>query len=693
MRIATLLQISSLVAAVYAEDGQWVRYQKPYFAAYGCKMGVDAAANFCGTKEGAKIFKCACTNENALVSWMDCGKKFYPHISFDKFVDGIISLCEENTTPAVDLEKNDLLNMYDTNKDKVVLISNVSSPDFQRNGTSFPITSPFIKKKAYPSYMAYYNRWTNDNTSHYMGIALLSFIGLVMILSGVVNWCERFNIDLVPKFIKKNFTLALLGKRHLHSNGFGLNPDRLETIFITFIFLYSLLGCLIIGYKYVDGDTVFTNYEGGTSRYYGDRAAIMVCYQLPLLFIFPGRNNFFQLISRWKYSRFITLHKWLARIIFMEILIHGCAMASQTYAIKKFTRFGVPWYREGITAAVTAAVIIMFAMPPFRRRYYEMFFAIHLVLVVQFLWLAWRHAKNLNYVQYHWACIAIWIFDRLLRVCRIVLLGGSKEAEIQYFPGEEIIKITTSGSSLMKPYPGAHAFVHFLTPTKFWQSHPFTVYPSVEKDGYIHFTCRVKRGITRNIADLAMANPDGKITMRIAIDGFYGEQSPYQNYDKVVLITGGTGLSGPFYHAKKLIETNPEKEVKLYWSVRTYQSIASYLPEIESLKDTNIKIGIYVSNPEFSASSSSSDDNKEKTEPLDSTTDEYITSALSLANVKHGRMSASEIVIGEINEANGSVAFGACAHTEVVDEVRRTVASLVTSTRNKIDYFEEMQMW
>ena len=133
--------------------------------------------------------------------------------------------------------------------------------------------------------------------------------------------------------------------------------------------------------------------------------------------------------------------------------------------------------------------------------------------------------------------------------------------------------------------------------------------------------------------------------------------------------------------------------MKLYWSVRTYQSIASYLPEIESLKDTNIKIGIYVSNPEFSASSSSSDDNKEKTEPLGSTTDEYITSALSFASVKHGRMSASEIVIGEINEANGSVAFGACAHTEVVDEVRRTVASLVTSTRNKIDYFEEMQMW
>ena len=190
-----------------------------------------------------------------------------------------------------------------------------------------------------------------------------------------------------------------------------------------------------------------------------------------------------------------------------------------------------------------------------------------------------------------------------------------------------------------------------------------------------------------------MASPDGKITMKVAIDGFYGEQSPYQNYDKVVLITGGTGLSGPFYHAKELSQKTPEKEIKLYWSVRTYQSIKSYLPELLSLKDTNVKPIIYVGKPELSSISTSSDDNKEKDSTSDVNSDDAITSALSFAEFRHGRLPASEIVVNEVNEANGSIAFGACAHPESVDEVRRTVASVVTSVSHRVDYFEEMQMW
>lgn len=695
MKIASLVQLIVLCTAGANAQGGWVKYGKDYYSAMGCKIGVDKVANFCGTTEVAKTYNCICTNENALVSWLECGKANHPDVDFNKFLDQVVDLCHENAKPKPKKTFNSefLLKLYDDNKDRIVSVQNASSSDFPKTNTSFPVTGPAVKKAAYPAYMSYYNRWQNINVSHYLGIAFLAFVGFILIASGVINWAQRFNVNTVPKFIKKYITMGILGKTHLHSNGIGLNPDRLETIFIAFTFLYSLLGCVVIGFYYVKGDPVFTNYQAGTSRYYGDRAAILLSYQLPLLFIFPGRNNFFQLVSRWKYSRFVTLHKWFARIIFMEILIHGCAMASQTYALKKFTRFGTDWYREGITAAVTASVIIIFAMGPLRKHYYEFFLVAHIILVVQFLWLAWRHASSQDYQNYYWACVAIWVFDRFIRLCRITLHGVAKTADVQYFPGEEIIKVTVDESKILKTHPGAHAFVYFLTPTKFWQSHPFTAYPSVEQPGKINFVCRVKKGITRNLADKAMAAANGKLTMKIAVEGFYGEQTPYQNYDKAVFITGGTGIAGPFYHAKKLSQTNPDKEIKLYWSVRTYQSIICFIPEIQSFKDTNVKPIIYISKPELSSSSGSSDDNKEKDSSPNLEGDEAIIAAVSFADIRHGRMSTCEIVTNEIEEANGSIAFGACAHTQVVDEVRRTVASVLTSTSNRVDYYEEMQMW
>ena len=691
MRLESLVWLAALSTTANAAEG-WVRYGEDYYSSMGCKIGVDKVAQFCGTKEAAKVYKCICKNENALVSWMECGKTNYPHVNFDKYVDQLVEQCAAVKT-VKDFGADYLKKLYEDNVDRIVSVKNASSPDFEKVNTSYPITGPAVKKAAHIAYMSYYNRWQNINVSHYIGIAYLAFVGFILIASGIINWADRFNINLVPKPVQKYVTLGLVGKNHLKSNLLGVTPDMLETLFITVTVLYSFLASVIIGFHYVHGDPVFLKYQGGTSRYYGDRSAIISCYQVPLLFLFPGRNNLFQWVSRWKYSRFVTFHKWLARTIFLEILIHSFAMASQTIGINKPARLHKYWYVEGIAATVAGGFIIIFAFAPVRRMMYDCFLYIHIILVVQFLWLSWVHCKFLSYENYYWACIAIWCFDRFARLARIAMYGVTKTAEIQYYPGEEVIKVTVPESSIMKAHPGAHAFISFLTPARFFQSHPFTAYPAVDRPGYIHFTCRVKKGITKYIAGKAMASPDGKITMKVAIDGFYGEQSPFQNYDKVVLITGGTGLSGPFYHAKELSQKTPEKEIKLYWSVRTYQSIKSYLPELLSLKDTNVKPIIYVDKPELSSISTSSDDNKEKDSTSDVNSDDAITSALSFAEFRHGRLPASEIVVNEVNEANGSIAFGACAHPESVDEVRRTVASVVTSVSHRVDYYEEMQMW
>lgn len=702
MKLDYLLAVASLATSVSAKV-TWNKYGDDYFASMGCKTGVEKVARFCGTKQAKGDYKCICTNENALTSFIDCGKTYYSHLDFDTYLDAIAGQCTKSAkAKKIHFTPDYLMDVYNKNVDRIVSVKNVSSPDFQRVNTSYPVTGPAVKKAAHIGYVSYRNRYQNVNVSHYMGIAYLAMVALVLIISGIVNWCERFNIHLTPKFFKKYVTMRLVGKNHLQSNACGLNPDMVETILLVLSFLYSFLCCVVMGFDYLKGDPVFATFQAGTSRYFGDRSGILSAYQTPLLFLFPGRNNFLQYISRWKYSRFVTFHKWLARIIVIEILIHSFAMASQTYALKKWARFDKWWYREGIAATVFACLILCFAAAPVRKRFYELFLYLHILLVVQFLWLTWVHCAFIEYQNYYAACAAIWCFDRFIRLVRITGFGVAQNAEVQYFAAEEIIKVTVPESklSLLKAYPGAHAFISFLTPTRFWQTHPFTVYPSVEQPGHVHFSCRVKKGLTRYIADRCIANKDGKMSIKIAIDGFYGEQNPYQNYSKAVLITGGTGLSGPFFHAKKLIENNPDKEVKLYWSVRTYQAIESYLPEILSLKDTNVKPIIYVTKPDSidgtTSASASSDDNKDEKESLGNGAGSGagdISCLISFADVRHGRMNAAEIVASEVAEANGSIAFGACAHTQVVDEVRRTVADIITTTSHRVDYFEEMQMW
>ncbi|KAG0677617.1 hypothetical protein C6P40_002209 [Pichia californica] len=698
MQLINLLQVLLIVTSVVNAD-KWVSYKHSYYAASGCKVGVDKYANFCGKPETAKVYKCICSNKYAIASWVYCSLSLDPNDE-KNIADDIANICHTNY-PTSNLTSSQVTNYYNTYKDSAINIDNNTS--FNTTNAKSAIYSEKMVKYSHLTYLANQHRWGNVSTSHYLGISFATMVGLVAIFSGIINWSLRLSRNLSHKFngktfsfIRKNFNLGIIGT-HLHVNKFqGINPDRVEAFLIFLMFLYSILCCTIIGHHWTKGDTIFTTYQAGTSRYYGDRACIMASYQFPFLFIFAGRNNFFQWVTRWKYSRFVTFHKWLGRILFMEILIHGCAMASQTYALKKFTRFGTSWYREGITAAVCFAFILLLSAAPIRRYWYEFFFVSHMVLVICFLSVAWRHAYSQDYQNFYWSCAAIWIFDTLIRACRIISNGGLKTAEIELFPGEDVLKVTVSESKFFKGKPGNHSFIHFLTPTRFWQSHPFTVYPSETTPGYVTYVCRVKKGMTKYISDKCQASPDLKITMKICIDGYYGEQSEYQNYDKSVFITGGTGIAGPYFHAKKLAESNNNREIKLYWSVRTYECIKWFVPELSTFRGTQIKPVIYISKPELNNRSSSGDDeNEKKSSEDDSLSDEKsnILKTLDFVEIKHGRLNVDEIIASEITNASGSIAFGACAHTEVVDSVRKNVASSLNLSQHKIEYFEEMQCW
>jgi hypothetical protein len=45
--------------------------------------------------------------------------------------------------------------------------------------------------------------------------------------------------------------------------------------------------------------------------------------QMPIMFLFAGRNNLLIWITGWSYNEFQVFHKWIARVATLEAILHS----------------------------------------------------------------------------------------------------------------------------------------------------------------------------------------------------------------------------------------------------------------------------------------------------------------------------------------------------------------------------------
>ena len=262
--------------------------------------------------------------------------------------------------------------------------------------------------------------------------------------------------------------------------------------------------------------------------------------------------------------------------------------------------------------------------------------------------------------------------------------------------------------SYWKTIPGGHAFIHFLKPTYFWQSHPFTFVES-PADTHIILYCKVKGGITHSLYQLLVRSPGQAITMRVGVEGPYGEPTPARYADTAVFIAGGNGIPGIYSEVMDMTRRMPNETknaMKLYWIIRDYKSLEWFNDELTLLGNTNIETTIYVTKPDLSnlltgdgsddtsskKESDSQDMNLESKESLQGV--DLVKSRFSHITFKEGRPSIEDIVDLEIKESNGSVAFVACGHPAMVDETRYFCSRNVDNPQKKrVDFYEQVQVW
>lgn len=322
----------------------------------------------------------------------------------------------------------------------------------------------------------------------------------------------------------------------------------------------------------------------------------------PLVILFASRNNILLWLSNWPHATYLLLHRWIARIFGIQVLLHSILALALYVDTGSFSEDGkLPYWIWGAVATVAVSIMLVASGLYVRRWSYEVFLITHILLAIFVVVGCWYHVdirfhRRWGYEMWLYAACAVWFFDRLMRVLRI-LKTGIRRAHVTEV-GDGFVRVDIEGIR-WDAAPGQHVYAYFptLNPLRFWENHPFSVLPTAMlrssnhsisvKDSELsteteHYdvekhsktmirTGSVSEGITTAGLTLIIRKSMGMTKFLKAHDSLVTLlDGPYPNNptksvlqcDRLLLIGGGIGITG------LLPWINSHSNVKLCWSVR-----------------------------------------------------------------------------------------------------------------------------
>lgn len=158
------------------------------------------------------------------------------------------------------------------------------------------------------------------------------------------------------------------------------------------------------------------------------------------------------------------------------------------------------------------------------------------------------------------ACM--WCSDRFLRWCKFCWnLPGNHATLIAMSNGAVRVKL----SRRIRCTPGSHAFL-WIPAIRLIETHPFTLV----SDQPVEFLIRGHDGFTDDLYTAAKKQPG--MMVRCSVDGGYGQAPNFMNFDRILLVSGGSGASFAFAVAIYLIEqcvaSDTMKRIDFVWIMR-----------------------------------------------------------------------------------------------------------------------------
>ena len=346
----------------------------------------------------------------------------------------------------------------------------------------------------------------------------------------------------------------------------------------------------------------------------------------PLIFLFGGRNNILLWLTNWSHSTFMVLHRWVARVFAVQVLLHSILAVVLYKAEGSYdTEVKASYWIWGIVATLCVVFLTFGSGLWLRKRAYELFLLIHIVLSVILIVGCWYHVYDLyaflgGMEDWIYAMAGVWFFDRLARVVRI-LTCGPRRANVTEI-GDSYFRIDVPGISWGYE-PGKHVYLYLptLNKTRPWENHPFSVLPTAllsprstinqcppsmegaseiidaEKGSGTIFTAQPisHRSPTAGLTLYVRISNGMTRTLRTQKNVLTFLEGPYPNNstsavlrcDRLLLIAGGIGITGilPF--------VQNHRNAKLAWGMK--ESARCLLNDLKTtldeFNDTDVRIG------------------------------------------------------------------------------------------------------
>lgn len=409
---------------------------------------------------------------------------------------------------------------------------------------------------------------------------------------------------------------SLIAKYHVESLPYLLGnvPTLGQTGYIVAFILLNIF-VTAFDYKSFQPNAWFGDSKAEILGYVANRTGVIAFALAPLVILFAGRNNILLWLTNWSHSTYLLLHRWVARIFTLQVLLHSVIeLELYVYQGSYKEELVQEYWIWGCVATVACSATMIMSLLWFRRAAYEVFLVLHIFLAAFVIVGSWYHVEFLferrwGYQYWLYAACAVWFFDRILRVVWIVRNGVLKAQMTDLDDGILRIDLLSSKWGFA---PGQHAYIYFPGAKRWtlWEAHPFSAIPilsqgevgttssnsgdatptskppseiespamdlekragvsmQTESRGLspqgaslgVRFYLRKHSGVTRALS--------GAMARTVFVEGPYYNHNPIfkpnaTTCDRIILLAGGIGITAVLGFA----HTHPS--TKLFWSVKT----------------------------------------------------------------------------------------------------------------------------
>ncbi|KAI8624851.1 ferric reductase NAD binding domain-containing protein [Xylariaceae sp. FL1651] len=351
-------------------------------------------------------------------------------------------------------------------------------------------------------------------------------------------------------------------------------------------FLRQLSGFTSVGHAilvliFVIINALFSFYRVDLSKSsnVASRFGWMATGNMALVVFLALKNTPLAFLTAYSYERLNSLHQIAGYTTLVYAILHGSIYTA--YFIDSGKIFVLQ--QDIVTAGIILGFALLFTALAgliLRRFKYEIFYIAHLALFVVIVVALGLHRPSFEPDKTLIVTVLIaslWFSDRLIRLGRLAYNSINNKATVYPLPdgGTRIVL----KKPLSRARPGKHCYV-WLPHIRTFETHPFTIVASEPMELIIN----TYSGFTRDLHRYANEKPGASLT--VSIEGPYGTLPDPIDYDKVVLVAGGSGATFTFGIALDMIRKmtpDSKKQIEFIWTTRGHDNMVWFMQHLNHL--------------------------------------------------------------------------------------------------------------